>query len=251
MTYRNLLLMGGFNHDFPATSAAIAGLLADLDIQTDISDDINGALAGARSYDLLTVNALRFTMDTERFADRRDEYGLHLSTAAREGILSHLADGGALLGIHTASICFDDFPQWGDLLGGVWDWDVSWHPPRGPIEVLIGRRDHPVVAGLQHFSLIDEVYHDLIRQPDIDVLVTGRAGGGSQPVVWTRTWQGSRIAYDALGHDVASISHPVHAALIRRAALWALSRPDHEVRETGPGPAVLPGASATGDSPPS
>lgn len=234
MTYRNLLVMGGFNHDFPASSAAIADLLVDLGIETEITDDINGALSAGGSYDLLTVNALRFTMDTDRFADRREQYGLHLTPAARAGVLAHLGRGGALFGMHTASICFDDFPEWGQILGGVWDWDISWHPQRAAIEVEIGTDDHPVTVGVPDFSVTDEVYHDLIRQPDLDVLVTGRAGGPAQPVVWTRTFQGSRVIYNALGHDVASISHPAHATLIRRAALWALARPDQEVRDTGP-----------------
>jgi len=234
----NLLLMSGFNHDFPATSAAMARLLSDLGVDTEITDDINGALSSGRHYDLLTVNALRFTMDEDRFADRRAEFGLHLTDAAKAGILDHLSRGAPLLGMHTASICFDDFPQWGEILGGYWDWNISWHPPRGPIDVFTGQDDgNPISDGLPGFSVTDEVYHDLILQPDVRGLMTGTAAGGPpHPVMWTRTWRNARVAYDALGHDVTSIGNPVHATLIRRLAQWLLGRPAAEIRATGPGP---------------
>jgi uncharacterized protein len=232
----NLLLMSGFNHDFPATSAAIAGLLDHLGVQTEITDDINGALSSGRPYDLLTVNALRFRMEDDRFADKRAEFGLHLTEDAKAGVLDHLDRGAPLLGLHTASICFDDFPQWGEILGGYWDWSTSWHPPRGPIEVFVGDgTDNPVTAGLPGFAVTDEVYHDLVLQPDVHGLVTATAAGGPpHPVMWTRTWRNARVAYDALGHDVTSIGDPVHATLIRRLAQWLLDRPDTEIRATGP-----------------
>lgn len=232
VTGTSLLLTGGFSHDFPASSAAVAGLLAGLGVQTEIRADVNEALASlgaGRSYDLLTINALRFVMDDERFARHRDQYTLRLSEAARDGMLAHLARGGGLLGQHTASICFSDFPAWGEILGGSWDWDQSWHPPRGPIQVDISEPGHPITAGLPGFGVTDEVYHDLVLQPDIRPLVTARIDAASQPMLWVRHWRGSRVAYDALGHDVASITHPVHAALIRRAALWVLGRPDDEL----------------------
>ena len=81
-------------------------------------------------------------------------------------------------------------------------------------------RDHPLLAVLGDFELRDEVYGDLDLQPGLVPLAHARAtGGGWHPVLWEREVGPGRVAYDALGHDVASLSHPVHRRIVLRAAL--------------------------------
>ena len=62
---------------------------------------------------------------------------------------------------------------------------------------------------------------------------TGQYGG-----VWRRAFLGPadannyvRVVYDALGHACPSLEHPVHRRLVARAALWALSHSDDEIRQ--------------------
>jgi type 1 glutamine amidotransferase len=156
----------------------------------------------------------------ERYAPHRARWSFALSAEGRAAIEGHLARGGALLGLHTASICFDDWPGWGGILGGAWRWGRSSHPPFGPVEVRLDARDHPLLAGLGDFELRDEVYGDLDLQPGLVPLAHARAtGGGWHPVLWEREVGPGRVAYDALGHDVASLSHPVHRRIVLRAAL--------------------------------
>lgn len=212
---RNLILSGGVAHDFPATSAALAHVLAEAGVESEITEDIAGALAGPPPVDLITVNAFRWTMSGDDFADERDRWHFETPESVRRTLLGHLAGGGGLLAVHTASICFDDWPEWAEILGGAWKWGTSHHPPIGPARVRLGT-GHPIVDGLPGFEVTDEVYTDLDVLPDVQPL----AYAGDQPLLWARTVAGGRVVYDALGHDTRSYANPVRRALLRRAARW-------------------------------
>jgi type 1 glutamine amidotransferase len=43
-------------------------------------------------------------------------------------------------------------------------------------------------------------------------------------VVWTHNYGTGRVVYDALGHDVESLSNPEHARLLRQSLAWIVGR---------------------------
>ena len=215
---RNLVLSGGVAHDFPATSAALAGVLAEIGIESEITEDIAGALAALPPVDLITVNAFRWRMDGDDFAEERDRWRFETPAPVKGALLGHLARGGGLLAVHTASLCFDDWPEWAEIVGGAWRWGTSYHPPIGPARVRLGA-GHPIVDDLPGFEVIDEVYTDLDVLPDVEPL----AHSGGQPLLWARAVGGGRLVYDAFGHDTRSYENPVRRTLLRRAARWVLA----------------------------
>jgi type 1 glutamine amidotransferase len=196
-------------------------------IESTVTEDFDAGLADlARGrFDLLTIYALRWSMKEEKYAPHRSRFALTLSSRARDAIIAHVRRGGGLLGLHTASICFDDWPEWRSILGGTWVWGRSGHPPPGPVDVRIMKPDHALVRNLPDFTLNDEVYGDLALEPDVMPLMQAMALGadaGWQPVLWERRVGRGRVVYGALGHDAASIEHPVHSRIVARSALWAL-----------------------------
>ncbi|MFI6484011.1 ThuA domain-containing protein [Nonomuraea sp. NPDC050663] len=217
---RNLILSGGLYHDFAATSQALSDVLAEIGVESEITEDIAGALSEPSEYQLITVNALRWQMGLERFADQRDQWGFRLPAQARTTLLDHLDRGGGLLCMHAASICFDDWQGWPRVVGASWEWDRSHHPPLGWASVRI-TGDHEVVSGLRDFDLVDEVYSDLRVMPDVKPL----ASANGQPLIWARPVRRGRVFYDALGHDTRSYDNEIHRTLLQRAALWLLKRP--------------------------
>jgi type 1 glutamine amidotransferase len=217
---RNLVLSGGPFHDFDATSAALTEVLAEVGVESETTEDIVGALSEPSEVQLITVNALRWQMNADRFADLRDRWSFRLPAQARTTLLDHLDRGGGLLCMHTASICFDDWQGWSRVLGGCWDWSKSFHPPLGWTGVRV-HGGHPVVEGLRDFDLVDEVYSDLDVLPDVRPL----ASSGGRPLMWARPVRRGRVFYDALGHDTRSYGNEIHRTLLQRAALWLLKRP--------------------------
>lgn len=230
---RNLIITGGIYHPFETAAPALAKLLEPHGVASTVTDDVEAGLASlARAnYDLLTVYALRWRMlGDEKYTPFRARWALSLSAAGRAAIAGHVARGGGLFGLHTASICFDDWPDWRDILGGVWIRGQSGHPPHGRAEVRMLGVDHPLTRSLGDFALDDEVYGNLSLAPGITPLMEAAAADGHwQPMLWARQVGPGRVVYDALGHDGASLDHPTHRRIIARAALWALARPDHEV----------------------
>lgn len=217
---RNLVLSGGPFHDFDATSAALTEVLAEVGVESEITEDIVGALSEPSEVQLITVNALRWQMNADRFADLRDRWSFRLPAQARTTLLDHLDRGGGLLCMHSASLCFDDWQGWSRVLGACWDWSKSYHPPLGWTGVRV-HGEHPVVEGLRDFDLVDEVYSDLDVLPDVRPL----ASAAGQPLMWARPVRRGRVFYDALGHDTRSYGNEIHRALLQRAALWLLKRP--------------------------
>ncbi len=214
-----MILSGGVAHDFAATSAALAGVLAEAGVESRITEDIAGALGRGPRHRLITVNALR-CHDDGGWSESVGGASFALPRAARAALLDHLDRGGGVLAVHAASICFDDWPAWRRLLGASWVWGTSHHPPLGRAEVKV-HGGHPIVDGLDDFELVDEIYSDLDVLPEVRPL----ASSMGQPLVWARPVRRGRLVYDALGHDVRSYESPAHRAMLRRAAHWLLDRP--------------------------
>jgi hypothetical protein len=217
---RNLLLTGGPYHEFAKSAPVLACLIEQQEIDTDICDDPEEGLARAPEFDLLTFYMLRWRMLGQMFDDERDAWAGSLSPDGRDAIVEHLRRGRGVLAVHTASICFDDWAEWREVLGARWDWSRSSHPLPRRSAIRVNTDQHPIVAGIGDFEVVDEIY-SYLDCADIDPLMTSDRRGEPQPLLWARDVGGGRVAYDALGHDEGSLAEPTHAVIIGRAASWA------------------------------
>ena len=220
----NLILVGGIFHDFERSALALTDILAPLGVHSNIECDLESGLASLehRPVDLLTINALRWEMVGEKYDPYRVKEAYCPSAAARRRILQHVQKGGALLGLHTASICFSDWPEWETLLGGKWVWGTSWHPQPDTIEVTL--QPGKLLDHLNSFNVTDELYTDLSVSSDATILASGRCERvvDPQPLIWSHTFGNGRVVYNALGHDHESLNHPEHAEALRCVVRWAL-----------------------------
>lgn len=228
---RAVVLSGGLTHDFPATTACLRDLLEAADLEVSVHTDVDDAFAALHAADLLVVNALRWTMTgpgvPDRYRDLAGEWAASPSPASRAALGEHLAGGGGVLGMHTASICFDDWPEWGEALGGSWAWGRSGHPPLGPPIRVCAAAPGPLIGDLETFDVVDEVYGDLDLQPDVTGLLHAThpdSPAEAHPVLWSREHRGGRVVYDALGHHPPSYAVPAHRAVLRRAIRWLTGR---------------------------
>ncbi len=223
---RVLVLTGGPDHahDFLRTGASLAGLIGTVGHHVEVLDDPDAAAGrlDEGDVDALVVNALRWRMEGEAYEPWREAWAYQTPDSTRRSISGFVTAGGGLFGNHTASICFDDWSGWRDVLGGSWRWGRSSHPAYGPVSATL-HGSHPVIDGLPgELHVIDEVYGDLDLAPGIEVLATARRTPDDlpQPVLWAHQHGQGRVVYDGFGHDAASLEHPDHARLIRRAVAW-------------------------------
>lgn len=221
---RVVVLAGGspHAHDFAATGAALVELADDLGHDVTFTDDPDAAATLLTDADALVVDGLWWRMEGEAYDRWRAEHAYSPPEATRDAITAHVRTGGGLLAVHTASICFDDWPEWGEVVGGAWRWGVSSHPPFGPVTATVVG-EHPIVTDLPDtIHLDDEVYGDLALGDDIEVLVTARRtpDDDPQPVVWHHRYGDGRVVYDGFGHDVDSIRVPAHRTVLERSLTW-------------------------------
>lgn len=220
-----VVLAGGspHAHDFAATGAALAELATLAGHDVTVSDDPDATAAAlSDGVDALVVDGLWWRMEGAVYDPWRERHAYSPPTETRRALLAFVEGGGGLLAVHTTSICFDDWPEWGDVVGGAWQWGVSSHPPVGPATVRVSS-SHPIVAGLpEQISLEDEVYGDLAIREGVEVHATARRtpDDDEQPLVWTHRFGAGRVVYDGLGHDAASIRQRDHARLLTQALAW-------------------------------
>lgn len=213
MTVRNLLLSGGIYHPFAETSAVVARHLSRTGVETTVLPVREGlARLAEEPFDLLTVNALAFSMtQAEKYAPLRARFAFAASAEDRAAIRAHMDRGGGLLGLHTAAICFDGWDEWPAILGAGWVWGASHHP----------MPEYVTVSGAHGFTLWDELYCGLALASGCEVLATATSESVSDPQpVLTRK---GRAIYLALGHDLTGVSTEGYAGMLTHAAQLAVT----------------------------
>lgn len=223
-----VVLAGGVPHahDFAAIGASIVEVARHIDSHADGVElvDHPGQLTEVLTsrVDVLVVDALFWQMVGDAYDPLRQRWAYSPSHVTRAAITDFVANGGGLVALHTAAICFDDWPEWGDIVGGSWRWGISSHPPFGRVHARVVA-DHPVTAGLSStFELLDEVYGDMSVHSHVDVLAVAKrtVDDADQPVLWAHHYGRGRVVYNGFGHDAASIEHPANAQILTQAINW-------------------------------
>jgi uncharacterized protein len=240
MTSARILLASGgptYAHDHAAAADALRSLLQHAGHVivgiTSHPSEIPAAISRERP-DVVVSHMLWWRMLADRYDDLRDMWAYESSKDLREAVHSFVVEGGALVALHTSTICFDDWTGWGELLGARWNWDNSFHPPLGPVSVRLRARDethhrtepHPILAGLSDFITTDEVYMQLEIRGDVVPLAFARPtdapDGTDHPILWLRSEGRGTIAHLGLGHDARALTNPGTAELIRRCVDWTV-----------------------------
>lgn len=223
-----VILSGGspHAHDFPAIGAALAALFSAEGHDVLVVDHPESAVMALDEHraKALVVAGLWWRMLGDSYDRWRGDYAYSPPDTTRGALTGFVENGGGLVAVHTAPICFDDWPGWGKLVGGAWDWGVSSHPPYGPVTARIVAT-HPVVDGSPtEIALDDEVYGDLRVADDVTTLAVARRApdDAEQPVVWAHHNGSGRVVFNGFGHDAASIRHPDNARILVQALRWVL-----------------------------
>ncbi len=230
MSEARCLLLAGGPHPYDQSTPVLEKLLRDAGLEPDVEYDIEAGLARLDNggYALLVAHSLRWSMTQDaKYEPLRAEHAFSLSEAGRQAIRGHVAAKRGILGIHTGPINFDDWPEWGAMLGVAWVWGRSFHPPIASVQVEVDPAAHPIAAGVPSFTVVDELYCGLEVAPWMKPFMRGTTPGadGWQPAGLAGEHDGARRAYCSFGHDGTSFAEPSHARLVGRAARWTAGLP--------------------------
>lgn len=200
-------------HPFPETSAAAADVLRAAGHAVDVRDSTPDAFTGLAGVDLLVVNT---------GGGANPEPDPHLWAAAYAEGSRWLADGGAVLGLHTAANTFPGWQDYQQRIGGRWLPGHSFHPPlsESVFTIVPGAEQHPVLRGLDQVEATDERYSDLVLNPSVTPLLQHRHEGVDQVMAWAT----ERAVYDGMGHDARSYASASHRRLLANAVEWLLAQ---------------------------
>jgi hypothetical protein len=149
-------------------------------------------------------------------------------------------DGKGFVGVHSATITFTSWPEYGEMIGGYFD-EHPWGTFDAPIVV-----EDPSFPGMQQwprsFVLRDEIYQlkDYSRDK-VRVLMRLDPGkldlknknvhrtDGDFAVTWAKTYGKGRVYYSSLGHVPENWDDPRVQKMYTEAIKWAMGLVDADV----------------------
>lgn len=161
----------------------------------------------------------------------------------RDGLLKYLRDGGALIGIHTATDTFHSdggcgpkWPEYVRTIGGAF----RTHGEQRKVAIKVEDRDNPATKALPaDWQILDEIYlfrdfsrdncHVLLsidteKMKDADLAALQMKKGEDYPVAWTREEGKGRVFYTSLGHREDVWTNPVWQNHLLGGMAWALEK---------------------------
>ena len=164
---------------------------------------------------------------------------LEMTPRQKADFLSFIHDDGkGFVGIHSATITFTDWPEYGEMIGGYFD-EHPWGTFPAPILV-----EDPRFPGMSRwpasFTMTDEIYQmrnysrDKLRvlmRLDASKLDLANSrvhrSDGDFAVTWAKMYGRGRVFYTTLGHPVETWDRPEMQGMLIEAVKWrcALRKP--------------------------
>lgn len=146
---------------------------------------------------------------------------------ARANLKKFVEEGKGLVLVHFACGAFQDWPEFKDIVGRVWDPKLRGHDPKGKFTVQISDAEHPITHGLKSFETSDELYTCLTGKAEIRVIAkaTSKVDKKDYPMAFVLQYGKGRVFHCVLGHDVAALTPPAVQELYRRGTAWAAGLP--------------------------
>lgn len=149
-------------------------------------------------------------------------------------LIDWVSNGGAFVGVHSATDTFYKFPAYLDMVGGTFD----GHPWHEEVRLVVEDREHPATAHLgEAWTLTDEIYahRDFRRFPlrgllhldgEKTDLSKGKREDGDYVNAWCKPFGSGRVFYTGLGHDAALWKDAKFLEHLLGGVSWAISGPD-------------------------
>ena len=150
------------------------------------------------------------------------------SETEKQAWRDYVGSGKPVCGFHGGIASYDDWPEFGKLLGFQWIWGVTLHS-RVDTWTVKPREGHAITKGLSDFSLVDELYYNVCPANDMGVQVHADADyhGITFPMLMTgnggRCPGAGKTAYMANGHDMRAFECPAMKTLFQNTFRWLLS----------------------------
>ncbi len=192
-------------------------------------DYAQGGSKQARGKNLAYFDAVLFYTNGET----------RMSSEQKRDLLAWVREGHGFIGVHTAAATAYAWPEYGEMLGGIFDnhpWMIS------DARVIVERPEFPAMSGFATgMTLRDEHYQmraDPYSRDKVDVLARIDPASvdltnpmvhrtdNDFPVAWIKAYGAGRVFYTGLGHTDAAWDDPRIRTMMREAIGWAIAGGD-------------------------
>jgi type 1 glutamine amidotransferase len=212
---KTLLFVGGTWHDFDGFAGWLSALLGEDGYTVETVRDLE-------RQKRIEAEAPSLVVDYTCLSETREDGSPAVQRMTDENanaLATWVQKGGALLALHAATVTAQSSPVFRRLVGGVF----VEHPPAFAFTVYPLYGSHPITAGIQSFSVHDELY--IARtEPDVQVHLVACPESTAYPLAWSRSEGQGRVAYLALGHDRRVWELPAYGKLVRQMVTWLQNR---------------------------
>lgn len=221
-TLRLSVLAGDFGH--PATAQFEKLAAATTDRYAFTLADGPELFTALDNTDLLVVAGLFWT-GSETVTWTAPRPYTPLTTAQRDGFAAYVASGRPVFAVHGGIASFDDWPDFGRLLGFAWHWGFTFHGPVKDYRVYPVSPDNPLTGDLDPFTITDENYFNVQLVPGAAYETHLKMDCGEVQLPMLVTTEGhvpgaGRSAWLGLGHDHRATDHPAWRLLFDRTVAW-------------------------------
>ncbi len=191
--------------------------------QAVVSDDPRLLLSDRLpQFDALVMNNIHerdpfLPEDFAKLTEQHKTAARKFDEAVKQSILDYVRGGKGIVGIHAATAAFQNWPEYGEMMGGYYSGHIYQEVP-----IRLEDAQHPLNAcfGGKSWRINDEIY--LFREPysreKLHVLMSldlsqmddpGKRLDKDYAVSWIRVYGRGRVFYTTLGHDPQTYWNPL------------------------------------------
>jgi uncharacterized protein len=173
----------------------------------------DGAEFGGKKLEEYAV--VMFVKSDNRTADDQAKW---MTEENRKKLTGYVDAGGGLLVAHSGT-CYGGMEDLHGLIGGLF----ITHPKQLPV-TFQPKAGHPLAAGAEAFTLMEEHYFMDMADEPVDVFLTSTSRHATLPAGWTRTQGRGRVCVLTPGHGAETWLNPNFQKLLENTLLWCAGK---------------------------
>ena len=147
---------------------------------------------------------------------------------------SLIKEGMPLLVLHHSFCAYPNWVEYRKIAGGTWlytpteidgkEWKTSSGMGNVELVIDVADKDHPITAGIESFTIVDEAYQDLYIRSDVHVLLSTSNPEASPKVAWIDSYGKGTVFTFLLGHDKNAYENPNYRKILQQGIHWLASK---------------------------
>jgi type 1 glutamine amidotransferase len=158
------------------------------------------------------------------------DFSRDLDETGRKNLRDFVESGKGIVVLHHALLNYQEWPWWyEDVVGGRYRLKRDGNIPSSTVKndqriFVMPEGEHPILASIGPFDVMDETYKGMWFSPRVRLLLTTDNPNSDRFLAWVGPCPTSRVIAIQLGHGPTVFSHPSYRALVHNAILWSAGR---------------------------